>query len=178
MDYEELLKIADLNKLTVKEKPLQSADGRIRGNRIAIRKDIETCAEKACVLAEEIGHAATTYGRIIEQDTVLDRRQELRARAYGYDLMVGLDGLISAFEAGCQNRHDIAEHLGVTGEYLQNCIDHYKQRYGEYAVFKDYVIVFYPDLAIIKTPAITADTANNETQERRESRKGMHRRLD
>lgn len=52
--YEELLEEAREEGLVVKEKDLQSCDGRIKGNKIAIRKDIETTAEKADTLAEEL----------------------------------------------------------------------------------------------------------------------------
>ena len=50
MTYEQLLTTADQAGLTVKERPLQKHDGLIRGNRIAIRKSIDTQAEKYCVL--------------------------------------------------------------------------------------------------------------------------------
>lgn len=53
MNYEELLDTADQLDLAVKEQPLTVHDGLIRGRRIAIRKSIETQAEKSCVLAEE-----------------------------------------------------------------------------------------------------------------------------
>ena len=62
MTYEQLLSTADQAGLTVKERPLQKHDGLIRGNRIAIRKSIDTQAEKSCVLAEELGHHYTTTG--------------------------------------------------------------------------------------------------------------------
>ena len=62
--YEALLDEANSKGLIVKEKPLQSSDGRIKGNRIAIRKDLKTSTEKACVLAEELGHYETTVRHI------------------------------------------------------------------------------------------------------------------
>lgn len=52
MNYEDLLIEADNNNLITKEKPLAANAGRIKGNRIAINKDIPTQKEKACVLAE------------------------------------------------------------------------------------------------------------------------------
>lgn len=54
--YEILLDEARNIGLVVKEKPLQSGDGRIKGNKIAIRHDIKTSRQKANVLAEELGH--------------------------------------------------------------------------------------------------------------------------
>lgn len=66
MTYEELLIEADNNNLTVKEKPLPVSKGRLKGNRIAIRKDM-TETEKTCVLAEELGHHYTATGNILDQ---------------------------------------------------------------------------------------------------------------
>ena len=45
--YEALLDEACDIGLIVKEKPLQYNNGRIKGNRIAIRQDINTTTEKA-----------------------------------------------------------------------------------------------------------------------------------
>ena len=66
MLYEDLLIEADMSNLIVKEKPLINNDGLISGNRIAIRKNIATTTEKACVLAEELGHHYTTTGNILD----------------------------------------------------------------------------------------------------------------
>ena len=60
LTYEQLLDSADQEGLAVKEQPLSTHDGLIRGTRIAIRKDIPTQAKKACVLAEELGHHYTS----------------------------------------------------------------------------------------------------------------------
>ena len=53
MEYEALLKEYDATELIIKEKDLHGSNGRIRGNRIAIKKDI-SLRQKACVLAEEL----------------------------------------------------------------------------------------------------------------------------
>ena len=111
MNYEQLLTAADQEGLLVKEQPLTEHDGLIRGSRIAIRKDIETQAEKSCVLAEEIGHYRTSSGNILDQNKEESRKQEYRARLYGYNLKIGLTGLISAYEAGCGNLCETAEYL-------------------------------------------------------------------
>lgn len=79
MDYTELLIEADKNNLITKEKPLRANKGRIKGNRIAIRKGM-TETEKKCVLAEELGHHYTTSGNILKESTVSDRKQEQQAR--------------------------------------------------------------------------------------------------
>jgi hypothetical protein len=149
MDYEELLIEAENEGLIVKEKPLQAHDGRIKGNRIAIRKDIPTLAEKACVLAEEIGHYKTTVGDILQQDDICDKKQENAARLWAYNRLVGLRGIIDGFLHGCKNRMELAEFLGVTEEFLQNAVDCYKRKYGLYVAVDNYIIYFEPTLAVL-----------------------------
>ena len=149
MNYEQLLTAADQEGLLVKEQPLTGHDGLIRDSRIAIRKDIETQAEKSCVLAEEIGHYRTSSGNILDQNKVESRKQEYRARLYGYNLKIGLAGLIRAYEARCRNRYEMAEYLDVTEEYLEEAIDCYKAKYGLYASVDNYIIYFEP-FAVMK----------------------------
>lgn len=96
------------------------------------------------MLAEEIGHYRTSSGNILDQNKVESRKQEYRARLYGYNLKIGLTGLISAYEAGCGNLYEMAEYLDVTEEYLEEAIDCYKAKYGLYASVDNYIIYFEP----------------------------------
>lgn len=150
MDYEALLVEADREGLIVKEKPLKYNNGRIRGKRIAIRKDIGTTTEKKCVLAEELGHHHTTVGNILDMTDISNRKQERQARLWGYNKLIGLSGLIKAYEAGCQDKYEVAEFLGVTDEYLQNCVECYRDKYGIGTAMNEYYIMFIPHLAIGK----------------------------
>lgn len=154
MTYEQLLTVADQNGLLVKEKFLNDHDGLIKGNRIAIRKDIETQKEKSCVLAEEIGHDCTSYGDILDQNDVMNRKQEYRARLYGYNLKIGLTGLIRAYEEGCRNLYEMAECLDVTEEYLRNALQCYRSKYGECVSVDNYLIYFEPKFAVIQFIAV------------------------
>ena len=148
--YEILLDEANDKGLIVKEKSLQSSDGRIKGNRIAIRKDLKTTAEKACVLAEELGHYETTVGDILEMSSSWNRKQERQARLNGYNRMIGVFGIVRAYEAGCQDQHEIADFLNVTEEYLLECIECYRDKYGEMKSVDNYMVYFIPNLAVIK----------------------------
>lgn len=150
MEYEALLVEADNEGLTVKEKPLKYNNGRIKGKRIAIRKDIDTSIEKSCILAEELGHHHTSVGCILDQADTGNRKQERQARMWAYDKMIGLSGLIKAFEYGCRNRHEVAEYLEVTEEFLEECITCYRDKYGICATVGDYYIMFIPNLAVGK----------------------------
>lgn len=116
----------------------------------AIRKDLETTAEKACVLAEELGHHYTSVGNILDQSDPDNRKQERQARLWGYNKLVGLTGIINAFRAGCHNRYEVAEFLDVTEEYLQECIDCYQDKYGIYTIVNNYAIYFMPNLAVME----------------------------
>lgn len=144
MTYEQLLTAADRNDLVVKEHPLTDHDGLLKGKRIAIRKDIETQAEKSCVLAEELGHHYTTAGDILDQTDVMNQKQEYRARLYGYNLKIGLTGLIRAYEAGCRNLYEMADFLDATEEYLKEAIQCYRSKYGVCTAIDNYVIYFEP----------------------------------
>ena len=148
--YEILLSEASEYGLIVKEKPLKYNNGRIKGSRVAIRQDLSTSVEKACVLAEELGHHYTTYGNILDQSDASNRKQELRARAGAYNKQIGLLGLIRAYEHGCRNRFEIAEYLEVTEEVLEECLIFYRNKYGVCANIDNYVVYFIPNLAIMK----------------------------
>lgn len=143
MNYETLLEEADSQCLVVKEKPLRAHNGRIKGNRIAIKKDIPTI-QKACVLAEELGHHYTTVGNILDQSKTENRKQERRARLWAYKRAFDLVDLVSAYKHGCRNRYEIAEYLEVTEQFLQEALGTYKEKYGIYTEVDCYVVYFEP----------------------------------
>lgn len=157
MGYEELLNKAANENLIVKEKNLPGYKGRIYKNRIAIRKDIPTMKEKACVLAEELGHYHTGVGNILSQGSVSERKQELRARMWGYNELIGLSGLVSAAKAGCRNMHEVAEYLDVTEEYLSEALTAYRSKYGLGKMVDNYWITFEPSLQIYQMFEIAAE---------------------
>ena len=148
LTYEDLLN--DDSGAIIKEKPLPGYKGRLYKNRIAIRKDIPTLKEKACVLAEELGHYHTTVGNILDQSVTSNRKQERTARLWAYDKMIGLSGIIKGYQMRCQNRYELAECLGVTEEFLQEALDCYKEKYGPFVRIDKYTIVFEPALAVME----------------------------
>lgn len=149
MEYTDLLIEADSLSLITKDKPLRAHDGRIKGNKIAIRKDMPEIKKK-CVLAEELGHYHTTAGDIMDQETVTNQKQEYKARLWSYNKLVGLKGIISAYKSGCRTIHDTAEHLGVTEDFLSEALRAYKQKYGVYAKLDNYVIYFEPSIGVFE----------------------------
>ncbi|EJW19196.1 ImmA/IrrE family metallo-endopeptidase [Paenibacillus alvei] len=112
---------------------------------IWINKHIETRAEKVCVLAEENGHDYTSFGDILNlQDSVMNQKQELLARQWGYEYLIPLDSFIKAHQAGVRTRYELAEFLGITEEYLMASIERYHQRYGLYVDLGDHFLHFDP----------------------------------
>lgn len=149
MNYTDLLIEADNLSLITKDKPLKAYDGRIKGKRIAIRKDM-TETRKKCVLAEELGHYHTTTGNILNQSTVENRKQERKAREWSYNKLIGLSGILSCYRAGCHTLYEMAEHLDVTEDFLKEAIEYYKTKYGTFTRIDNYIIYFNPHLAVFE----------------------------
>lgn len=117
---------------------------------VALNKDLRTDNERCCVLAEELGHYYTASGNILDQSKVENRKQERAGRLWAYDKLVGLSGIIQGHRAQCRNRHELAECLGVTEEFLQEALDCYRQKYGIMVEIDGYIIMFEPALAVIE----------------------------
>ena len=150
MLYEDLLIEADMSNLIVKEKPLINNDGLISGNRIAIRKNIATTTEKACVLAEEHGHHYTTTGNILDQQNVVNAKQELHARTWAYNECIGLIGIVKAFESGCKSLYEMADYLNVTEDFLKDALESFRRKYGIYTEIDNYFIFFEPYISVMR----------------------------
>ena len=150
MLYEDLLIEADMSNLIVKEKPLINNDGLISGNRIAIRTNIATTTEKACVLAEELGHHYTTTGNILDQQNVVNAKQELHARTWAYNECIGLIGIVKAFESGCKSLYEMADYLNVTEDFLKDALESFRRKYGIYTEIDNYFIFFEPYISVMR----------------------------
>lgn len=116
----------------------------------AISNNIDTNAERACILAEEMGHHYTSAGNIIDQTDEQSRKQEFRARMWAYNEMVGLMGIVRAFHHGCRSTYEVAEYLEVTEEFLNDTLNAYRDKYGVYTTVDNYIIYFIPGLTVFK----------------------------
>ena len=145
--YEELLNVADKSNVTITDQ-FDLSGTRLKGlycdSTIALNRDMYIESEKTCVLAEELGHHYTTIGNIMDQTITENRKQERRARIWAYTKMIPLADLIQSHQDGCQNSYEIAEHLEVTEEFLIDCLNYYKEKYGLCARCENYVIYFEP----------------------------------
>lgn len=103
--YEELLQDADDEQVHVHESVDLNGDStgekRLNGlyvdGHIALDSQLKTTAEKTSILAEEMGHHFTSVGDITDLKNVNSRQQELDARLWGYNRLIGLRGIIRAF---------------------------------------------------------------------------------
>lgn len=116
----------------------------------AISNDIDTNAERACILAEEMGHHYTSAGNIIDQTDEQNRKQEFRARMWAYNDRIQLNQFVDAYKYGCRNTYEIAEYLEVTEEFLNDALNAYKDKYGVYTIVNNYAIYFIPCLTVLK----------------------------
>jgi len=145
MVYERLLREAKHHGLDIDEKPMTpTVKGLYADGVIWINKHIPTNAEKACILAEELGHHHTSIGNIVDQTDVLNRKQEQRARTWAYEKLAPLSSFVRAHKHGVQSRYELAEYLGVTEEFLEFAIRRYKEKYGLFVVVDGYTICFEP----------------------------------
>ena len=150
--YEELLTEVDDAGINIDES--FKFNGKTKGlyidGNIALSSSLSSSTEKTCILAEELGHHYTSYGNIIDMNVTENRKQELRARIWAYNKLVGLNGIINIYKAGCKTLHDAANYLDVTEEFLSECIRCYRNKYGECTTLDNYVIYFEPTLGVLE----------------------------
>lgn len=144
--YEQLVSIAEHeHEVIVVEKSFKSnALGLCNGNRIGISKSISTSKEKACVLAEEMGHYITSYGDITDQRSIKNQKQELRAREWAHQKLLLVDDFIAAYQYGCRSHYEVAEYLNVTLEFLTDALETFCRKYGVCKVFDNHIVYFDP----------------------------------
>lgn len=149
MIYDNLLQEAAHLGIDVYEKRMNPRNKGFYGdNVIWINKLLPTRTEKTCAIAEEIGHYHTSYGDILDQSDVCARKQELRARQWAYWRLVPLTEIVRAYKARVSGRHEIAEYIGVTEEFLQDSIDRYRDKYGLFVVLDERYTIYFDPLGV------------------------------
>ncbi len=150
MEYEKLM-IKYEKDVKIKELPLKYGfKGLYKNKKIIIDSNIDTNKEKACILAEELGHHFTTYGDIVDQSDVRNVKQELKARAWAYERLVGIHDLINAHKAGVKGKYELADFLEITEWFLLEAIEYYKSKYGTCYKIDNYLIYFSPNFGIME----------------------------
>lgn len=151
--YERLLNKAKENNVTIYEN-YDLSDTRLQGlycdGSIALSNGLETEAEKFSILNEEMGHHFTSSGDIIDISNPSNRKQELRARLWGYNNAIGLSGIINAYKHGCRTRDELADFFGVSEPYLCEALEAYAAKYGICTQVDNYIIYFEPALGVLE----------------------------
>ncbi len=150
MHYDILLREAKQHGVDVYEEPMTpTVKGLYADGVIWINRSIPTATEKACILAEELGHHHTSTGNIIDMNDLRNLKQERRARAWAYERLVPLSKIIQAYQNRITDQYELAEYLGVTEQFLQQAIDYYLTKHGQHVVLDKHIIFFDP-LAVIE----------------------------
>ena len=61
-----------------------------------------------------------------------------------------MTGIKRAYGAGCQDFHEMADFLDMTEEFLRDCIETYRDKYGLGTVIDGYYVMFIPHLTVWK----------------------------
>lgn len=93
-------------------------------------------------VAEEIGHHLTTYGDIIDQDSIEKCQQEQKARDIGYMLAVSPKDIIDCYHERLEKVWECAEFLAVTEDTFTKAIKTYAKKYSHGLIYKNYSIRF------------------------------------
>ncbi|WP_353418216.1 ImmA/IrrE family metallo-endopeptidase [Staphylococcus delphini] len=140
--YEELLMECEIEVKETSRLP-KGFDGWYQNGKIFIRPTLPE-KEKLQTLHEELAHHKLTYGNILDQSQFNNRKFENYARRLAYESVITLQGLIDAFEFGVHNLHEMSLFFEVTEGFVQECIKHYKNKYGLQVKYGDYLIRFEP----------------------------------
>lgn len=124
--------------------PVKKVKGLCVGNMIILDESIKSKAEENCILAEELGHQITSFGQIINQNDVVNIKQEIRARRWAHDKMLQVEDILKAYKEGCRSLFEIAEYLGVTEEFLLEASETFSRRYGICKLVDNFIIYFDP----------------------------------
>lgn len=139
------------DNVTVVEKRFKSkAKGLWKNNVIGISKDIDTIAERNCILAEEHGHFKTTVGNILDLNNINNLKQENKARAVAIEKLCSLKKIVEAVKKGAINRYEVAHYLDITDQFFDDAIEYHKRKQGLCCECDGFLIYFEPCFGILR----------------------------
>ncbi|SCW41121.1 protein of unknown function [Paenibacillus tianmuensis] len=149
MTYESLLNEAAQHGIDIYEMPMTPRNKGLYSDKVIwINKYTPTKVEKACILAEELGHFHTSSGNILDLTDIRNRKQELRARQWAYYKLIPLSRIVDAYKDYVKGRYEIADYLDVTEEFLQAAMDQYRDRYGLCTILDGRYIIYFDPLGV------------------------------
>ncbi|AZI47272.1 ImmA/IrrE family metallo-endopeptidase [Bacillus velezensis] len=144
MLYDHLLLEASRHRIEVIERFMPSRLKGLYNSGIVWINKKQSRIEKSCTLAEELGHHFTSYGDILDQSKMENRKQEKRARNWAYKKLVPLSKIVEAQKAGIKSRYELAEFLNVTETFLEEALKRYEEEYGLFKQVNGLTISFQP----------------------------------
>lgn len=152
MSYEELLELANALGLKVTDKYYFEADlnAFILNNKIKISDNLLMIEERKCALAEEIAHHLINYGNITDLRDIENSRQEYRAHKLAVNMTITLTDIADAvlYLGHDASEYNVAEHLGITVEFLNEAIEIYKRTYGTKVDLGSCIVTFVPSFRV------------------------------
>jgi len=141
--YEDLLKKYDYISINETGSIPKFMSGFYMNGEIFINSNRPTTI-KLETLAEEVAHHEITYGNILDDKDIQNKKYELKARRLACEKLISLEGIIEAFLQGIHNLYELANFFEVTESFVLQSIEHYKQKYGYSTRYGKYVIQFEP----------------------------------
>jgi Zn-dependent peptidase ImmA (M78 family) len=102
---------------------------------ITLSAALSTSAERATVLAEELGHYYTTPVNLFAASAPQQRMYERRAAAWAANALVPLAHIVAAWEAGVRTRWDLEE-------FVLRALELHAARYGPSTQVGGHLITF------------------------------------
>ena len=141
--YEDLLKKYDYISINETRSIPKFMSGFYMNGEIFINSNRPTTI-KLETLAEELAHHEITYGDILDDKNLQNKKFELKARRLACEILIPLNELVSAFLQGIHNLYELANFFEVTESFVLQSIEHYKQKHGYSTRYGKYVIQFEP----------------------------------
>lgn len=141
--YEDLLKMYDYISINETRSIPKFMSGFYMNGEIFINSNRPTTT-KLETLAEELAHHEITYGNILNEKDIQNKKYELKARRLAYEKLIPLKELVNAFLQGIHNLYELANFFEVTESFVLQSITHYKQKFGHSTRCGKYVIQFEP----------------------------------
>ncbi|MEG0296867.1 MAG: hypothetical protein RR486_15605 [Clostridium sp.] len=150
MTYEELLDEINDHNVDVYEMTFKgTGKAYYLDNTIILNNKLSSKSEVKCTLAEELAHHLKTNGEILDPKSISSIKQEIIARRWAYQKLVGLSDIIQAYKIGINNKYELSNYLEVTPDFLNEALNFYKDKYGLFYKIDNYIIQFDP-LGIIE----------------------------
>ena len=99
----------------------------LSGTECIFLRNSGTVRERACWIAEELGHHHTGHNLVLQYRTADDWRAEARARRWAHMRLLTLDAIYTAAR-NTDDMFEIAEALDVSEEFLRESIDDFQSK--------------------------------------------------